>query len=787
MGIKCSKCHSDNPDTQQFCGECGTQLISSKEIPPSHTRTLETPKEEFTRGTTFAERYDFIEELGTGGMGSVHKVFDKKIKEEVALKILKPEITDEKTIERFSNELKLARKIRHENVCQMYDINEEEGIHYITMEYVPGEDLKSFIRRVGQLPVGKTISIAQQVCEGLSEAHRLGVMHRDLKPSNIMIDKEGNVRVMDFGIARSIKEKGITGAGVIVGTLEYMSPEQAEGKEVDQRSDIYSLGVILYEMVTGRAPFEGETPLGIAMKHKSEVPKDPREINAQIPEDLSRVILRCMEKDKEKRCQSAEEVLSELGKIGKPKEETIRVAEWKNSIAVLPFTNMSADPDQEYFCDGMAEELINRLAKIRDLRVVARTSAFSFKGKDVDVREIGKKLNVETVLEGSVRKAGNRLRITAQLVNVKDGYHLWSERYDRELENVFAIQDEISLAILDNLKVKLFGKEKAAILKRHTDNLEAYNLYLKGLRFTRMLTAEGFKKAIECFEQSLQKDPNNALTYIGMSALFMTNAFWGNVSPHEAYPKVREYAKKALEIDNTLAIAHSALGFVHANYDWDWKAAERETKQALQMNPNFAMVHLHYYFFSIFTGRPEEAIAGAKRAQELDPLSGFINAHVGYAFFNASQYDKAIEELRATLMLDPSYFLAHWFLGLSYLGKSMIKEAIVEFEKAVELSGGAPWAVMTLATTYYKFGKKARAEKLFDSLRQRSRNEYVPPLAFFYIHLFQGEHDQAFEWLERACNERDSFLVWNRFLAIDSYRIPDEPRFKALLKKAGIK
>jgi len=379
--MKCPKCQFENPDDSKFCKECGTQVISSEKISPSHTKTLEIPKEEFTRGTTFAERYDFIEELGTGGIGNVYKVFDKKIKDEVALKILKPEIADEKTIERFSSELKLARKIRHENVCQMYDINEEEGTHYITMEYVAGEDLKSFIRRSGLLTVGKAISIAMQVCEGLSEAHKLGVVHRDLKPQNIMIDKEGSARIMDFGIARYVKGKGITDVGMMIGTPEYMSPEQVEAKEVDQRSDIYSLGVILYEMVTGRVPFEGDTPFAIGVKHKSEIPKNPKEINAQIPDDLSRVIVNCLEKDKEKRHQDTNELLSELSKIGKgkPEKEKIGETKLKKSIAVLPFTDLSPKKDQEYFCDGMAEELINSLTKVSDLRVVARTSAFSFR------------------------------------------------------------------------------------------------------------------------------------------------------------------------------------------------------------------------------------------------------------------------------------------------------------------------------------------------------------------------------------------------------------------------
>ncbi|TET73040.1 MAG: serine/threonine protein kinase [Candidatus Aminicenantes bacterium] len=318
MTVTCPKCQTENTSDSQFCKKCATPLPPSDEISVSHTKTLETSVEELTTGSTFAGRYQIIEELGKGGMGKVYKAHDTEIKEKVALKLIKPEISaDKRTIERFQNELKFARKISHRNVCRMYDLNKEKGSYYITMEYVSGEDLKSFIRRVGQLPAGKAISIAKQVCEGLTEAHRIGVIHRDLKPSNIMIDKEGDARIMDFGIARSLKAKGITGAGVMIGTPEYMSPEQVEGKEADQRADIYSLGVILYEMVTGRVPFEGDTPFTIGVKHKSEIPEDPKNLNTQIPDDLSRMILRCMEKDREERYQTAEELISEFSKIEK--------------------------------------------------------------------------------------------------------------------------------------------------------------------------------------------------------------------------------------------------------------------------------------------------------------------------------------------------------------------------------------------------------------------------------------------------------------------------------------
>jgi len=797
MSNKCPKCQHVNPDDTVYCGKCGTQFPSSEKI--EVTETIEAPKKELTRGTKFADRYEIIEELGKGGMGRVYRVEDTKLKQEVALKLIKPEITiDQKIIERFRNELKTARMIAHKNVCRMFDLGEKNGIHFITMEYVRGEDLKSFIHRSGQLAVGTAIRIAKQACEGLSEAHKLGVVHRDLKSNNIMIDKKGNVRIMDFGIARSLESKGVTGAGMMIGTPEYMSPEQAEGKEVDQKSDIYSLGIILYEMLTGRLPFEGGTTLSIALKHKVEKPPEPEKYNPRISEDLSRVILKCMAKDKDVRYQNGEELLSALSKVEKglsaaskaaptikAKKEKQIEKKWHNSIAVLPFTDLSPQKDQEYFCDGMAEEIINSLTKIEDFKVVARTSAFSFKEKDIDIREIGKKLNVNTVLEGSIRKAGNRLRIMAQLINIADGYHIWSERFDRELEDVFAIQDEVTLAIVEKLKVKLLRGEKARLVKRHTDNPEAYNLLLKGTYYRQMLTAEGFKKAIECLQQALQKDPNYALAYSGLAGVYCAIAYYGNVPPNEAYPKAKAYVKKALDIDNTLAEAHAALGFIYTHYDWNWAAAEQELRQALESKPNSALIHLYYSWLLTFTERHEEAIFEAKRAQELDPVSSFINTYAGLTFIWASQYDKAIEVLRMTLTLNPNFYLPHFFLGWAYLGKSMLEKAIEEFEKAVNLSGRMPWNVMPLAATYYKLGKKAQAKKLFDSLKQRSRHEYVPPMVFFYDHLISGDLDQAFEWLERACNEHDSYLGWCRIVPVDYYHIPDEPKFKALLKKAG--
>jgi len=464
----------------------------------------------------------------------------------------------------------------------------------------------------------------------------------------------------------------------------------------------------------------------------------------------------------------------------------LQVGQDKKSIAVLPFKNISNDPDQEYFCDGLAEELINSLTKIKDIKVVARTSAFAFKGKYIDVREVGQRLNVEKILEGSVRKSGNKLRITAQLVNVADGFHLWSEKFDRDMEDIFAIQDEISFAIVDNLKVTLLKREEKALLKRYTEDPEAYNLYLKGIFNLRRYTAEGFQEAIKYFELTLQKDPDYALAYAGLSEVFYAISYWGNVPPHQAYPKVKEFAKKAIEIDKEIGEAHASLGMVYAFYDWNGKEAGRELATALELNPSSAIIHLSYSWFLTLTERHEEAVAETKRAQELDPLSPLIIAHVGLACIWGRQYDKAIQEMKAGMILAPDFYLMHYYLGLAYRGKQMRKENIAEFEKAVELSGGAPWPALMLACNYFETDQIEKGETLLQSLEQRVRQEYMPALGFAYIYFFRKDLDQTYDWLKRACEERDNFLPWCAIIPIQEYQLHNHHRLRPLYQKYGL-
>ena len=800
----------------------------------SFTRTLETAAQELTTGALFAGRYQIIEELGHGGMGRVYRALDTKVKEEVALKLIRPEIASErKTLERFQNELKTARRVSHRHVGRMYELMEEKGTHFITMEYVSGEDLKSAIRRFGQLPVGKSLSIAIQVGEGLAEAHRLGVVHRDLKPSNIMIDREGNARILDFGIARSLEEKGITGAGMMVGTPEYMSPEQAEAREVDHRSDIYSLGVILFEMVTGRVPFEGETPLGVAMKHKSEAPPSPKTFNPQLPDDLSRVILRCLEKDRARRYQTAEELLADLRKIEKgvptterlaarkpltsreitvtfrlrklvfpaaalivllvigafiwkalPKKEARPPLAAKKSVAVLPFVDLSPDKNSEYLADGISDALINALSRIRDLHVPGRTSAFSFKGQTQDLREIGQKLNVQTVLEGSVQVMGDRLRVGAQLINTEDGFQLWSEKYDRKMEDVFAVQDDIARAIVDTLKVEILGEKEVPLVKPSTGNLEAYNLYLQGRHFWNKRGREDLMKSIDYFEKALALDPKYALAYAGLADAYFILGSNLYLPSSEAYPKAKEFAQKALELDDKLAEAYSVLASIKRDYEWDFAGAEKEFKRSIEINPGYGHAHNLYAFLLSHLGRHEEAIKEVKLARDLDPLTSRIRANVGYLLYSARRYDEALEELKKALDFDPSHRATYGYLGEAYLEIGRYKESITHFRMAKDL-GDRPEYSIKLAITYARAGKIEDSRKILNEMKERSKKEYVSKTFLAAAYGTLSEQDIAFDLLDKAYVERDTRMNELKVNPIfDPLR--SDPRFSALLKKIGL-
>jgi len=727
--------------------------------------------------------YKILEKLGEGGMGVVYKAEDTRLKRPVALKFLKHEtVGDSVEKKRFLYEAQAAARLDHPNICSVYEVDHIVGQSFIAMAYVDGQSLKDRLEG-GPLEIDQVLDTAGQIAEGLNEAHEKGIIHRDIKPSNIMLTTKGLVKIMDFGLAKLSGVTRVTKTGSTIGTMAYMSPEQARGEEMGRSTDIWSFGVVLYEMLTGRLPFQGEYEAAVLYSILNRELDSVSTLRPDTPRNLQRIIEKSLKKEPADRYLSMADVIEELKLTSsqKPEPQT-----QEKSIAVLAFTNMSADPEQDFFCDGISEEIINALTQVRNLKVIARTSAFSFKGKNVDVREIGKKLGVEHLLEGSVRKAGDRLRITAQLVKASDGSHIWSQRYDRNMEDVFEIQDEIALAIVENLKIKLFGNERDLIVKRYTENLEAYNLYLKGCYLFQKWTVEGFEKAIDSFQQAIKLDPNYALAYAGMAEVYFFYAFFGNYPPTESTPKAIKYLKSALELDETLAEAHATLGYINALYDWNIVVAATEFKRAIDLNPNASMIQVRYSNYLLVDGQYEHAINAAKHASKLDPLSSSLNTWVGEMIWMAGQTDEAIEHLQNTIALEPGWYFSHLLLGMVYMGKSMIEEAMPELELAFELSGELPIAVWHLSASYYRIGRKTEADRLFNSLKDKAKQEYIPPLFFSILHRARGEKDPAFEWLAKACEDRDIFLTYCLVWPDDLYRIPyDEPSTE-LLKKAGL-
>ncbi|MFC1628490.1 protein kinase [Gemmatimonadota bacterium] len=731
--------------------------------------------------------YRILEKLGEGGMGEVWLAEDTRLKRKVALKFLPARTTSDEEEDRFLREARTASALDHPNICTIYEIGEaEDGRTYLAMAFYDGLTVKDLIT-IEPPDLKKTLAIAIQIGTGLARAHREGIIHRDIKSSNVILTSDGIVKIVDFGLAKIRGSAQLTRSGIPVGTAAYMSPEQIRGEGVDHRSDIWAMGVVLYEMLTGQMPFPGESDTAVIYSVLDRTFEPVSNLRDDLPDGLETIIDKAISKDIGQRYGTVEEMVTDLKTVlmGLESGQPVSVAKKTTapSIAVMPFKDMSPEQDQEFFCDGMAEEIINALTQVESLPVVARTSAFSFKDREIDIREIGKQLNVEHVLEGSIRKSGNRLRITAQLVKVSDGYHLWSERFDRDMDDVFVIQDEISLAITEHLKVKLLGSEKMAIVKRHTDDPDAYSRYLKGAHFLRI---QNLPRAAKQFQEALEIDPQYALAMVRLAAVHYSGSFWGITPPDQGYPAAKALVEKAISIDPSLAEAHTAMGFIVTTYDWDWVAAEVAFKQALQLNPNNALTHMYYSLLLTVTGRHTQAIAEARRAQELDPLSDFINDHVGNALYYAGQFDESMEQLLSVLNLDPNNFLAHLHLGNTFRAKGMVEKSIEAYGRSIELSRGTPLAVTLLAATEYQFGDRERAEELFGSLIQRSEKEYIPPSCLYFKHLLRGEEDEALGYLQRAIHERDSFIIWGRVSPIDNEIMFKGPRIEQLMDEAGL-
>jgi serine/threonine-protein kinase len=603
-----------------------------------------------------------------------------------------------------------------------------------------------------------------------------------------MLDRAGNAVVMDFGIARAVGAEETIARGMVIGTPEYISPEQARGMPGDERSDVYALGCVLYEMLTGRGPFAAESAQAVMEKHMSEEARSPSELSPDLPGGIDEIVLACLRKDPAARYASAESLLRSLEAKGSPtthvtpapaarrEEDTSSQA----SIAVMPFRDMSPEKDQEYFCDGMAEELINALFKVEGLRVAALTSSFQFKGKDLDVREIGKQLNVGTVLEGSVRKSGNRLRVTAQLVGVSDGYHMWSERYDREMEDVFQIQDEISEAIAGSLRLQFSGTGEKRPGDHRTENLEVYNLYLKGRYYWNKRSLDNFQKSIEYFKRAIELDPRYAPAYAGLADSY---AMLENKPSSEAMPRARTAALKALELDSGLAEAYATLGWISFQYDWDLKAAMDNFRKALELNPNYATGHQWYSLFLMILGRGDEALREVERARQLDPLSIIINSAVGIVNLYTGKLDQAEKEVRKALEMNPDFPPARIVL-------SWICEMKGDYEEAVRhaVRGFRDYGYGRVAQTLEECFKTSGPEGVYRAWRETlltNPGEFGNPMAgAAELSAKLGEYDTAFDLLEKALEAREAEMTFLR-ISPSFETVRDDPRFKDILKRMG--
>ncbi|NLP09205.1 protein kinase [bacterium] len=779
--------------------------------------------------------YRIVEKLGEGGMGVVYKAEDTKLKRIVALKFLMPTLTaDPAAKERFIQEAQAASALEHPNICNSHEINEtEDGRLYIVMAYYEGQTLKETVgsRQLAiskeqpavssrQLAIDKAIEIALQIAEGLREAHEKGIVHRDIKPANIMITDRGQVKILDFGLAKLAGQVRLTKTGSTVGTAAYMSPEQIRGQEMDGRADIFSLGVVLYELLTGRLPFAGEYEAAMSYAILNETPTSVRSLRPEVPPALEKIVERCLHKERDKRCQRSAELIDDLRKVQPELSAMNKIPvksakRWRRagatmlallllgvvlfytrtpspsrdlkSIAVLPFKNLSDSKEDEYFSDGITDDIIAQLSKITDLKVISRTSTMRYKGMNKSIHEIGEELKVATILEGSVRHAGNQVRIVAQLIDARNEGHIWAETYDKGMTQIFTVQSDVAQQIAAALKAKLSPSEKGRIEKKQTENPEAYQLYLKGRYHWNKRRPDDIETAIAYFNQATEKDSYYAQAYTGLASAYVIMYAYGGASGVESkkwFTHAQQMAEKALAIDSTLAEAHAVLGLIAEDRYFDWAGAERHYRRAIELDPSYAT---HWYSSMLYVqGRFIEAHAEARRALELDPLSLIINTNLGDVYYAMREYDQALKQYKNTLALDATVPWAHTGMGSIYEIQGRIDEAIVEYEKAKNLAQDIPFTVSCLGCIYVKAGRKHDAIKVLDELlrmAQRGMN-VTTSLACLYYRL--GEKDRAFEWFDKAFEERD---IWLRFLSYDPLwdDLRAEPRCIALLKKMGLR
>jgi serine/threonine protein kinase len=817
----CPYCGFDNPKGTSYCGRCGTKYGAA--APVSVTKTIETPTRRLPRGVIVAGRYQIIEELGRGGMGVVYKAVDNKLKRTVALKFLPLEWTyDAQAKDRFIREAQAAAVLDHPNICTVHEINEEEAEPFITMEFIDGQSLR---QKIAGKPMDQSqaFDIAIQAAEGLKEAHTKGIIHRDIKPGNIMLTAAGQVKIMDFGLAKVLGESLLTKEAVTMGTVTYMSPEQVRGEILDHRTDIWSLGVVLYEMLTGQAPFKGDHEQSLMYAIVNKEPEPLSKTQAKTSKGLENVVHTALAKDPAERYQSMGEFLEDLKAVAeglKPLKAKTRVFRGKilglkkihayagigalvvffalviiflipgrghayESLAVLPLENLSGDPQQEYFSDGMHDALITNLGKVGGLkRVIARSSVMRFKGTKTPLSKVAQELKVDALITGSVLRSGNRVRVSAQLINPATEAQIWAQSYDRDVRDILSLQNEIVSAITTEVKVQLTPQDKRRLTGARQVNPEAYEAYLKGLFHWYKLTKTDLDSALKYFELALEKDPEYAPAYAGICMVWGGYQQQGLVPAAEAMPRERAAALRALELDDTLAEVHYVLAGMHAWADWDWANGEKSYRLAIELNPNYPDPRVYYSHLLYMLRRPEEAMAQIKRALELDPLNALFRAVYAMNLMYARRYDDAIALLRDTLKASPNDLVALSALRSAYHMKHMYKEAL-EIWKASYAARGDKEALEALARGSAENGYQGGLQRVAEMLIERSRTKYVTPWQIGTLYTRAGKNQEALDWLEKAYEAHDGNTP---YLSVDPIfdDLRADPRFQNILRRMNL-
>lgn len=747
--------------------------------------------------------YRVLTQLGSGSMGEVFVAYDTRLERRVALKLPRRDVTA--SVDRlamFRREARAAAVLNHPNIVHLYSVEEADGLIFITMELVQGRSLRAILSDRTPLALPKTLAYASQMAEGLACAHAAGVLHRDLKPGNVMITDDDRVKILDFGVAKFLRPasmwdpdattrtEDISTSGTTVGTVGYMSPEQALGRTLDARTDVFALGVMLFEMATGRAPFEGDTAAAVFDHLLNRRPPSPLRLNPELPSSLAAVIEKALEKDLDRRYRSASDVVEDLRRVDPSNARvttTVReTAERRiaSSIVVLPFADMSPGQDQAYFCHGIAEEIINALTRVPGLRVISRTSAFAFEGGDLEITEIGRRLRVGTALEGSVRKAGDRVRVTAQLVDAENGYQLWSKRFDRQLSDIFAIQDEIAAAIVSELRMGLAPRSS---LHRTSFDVSAHDAYLKGMYARNKWTADSMRRAMADFREAIAQDAGFAPAYAALAeAHIWLYSGLGVLPARETVPQARSAVEKALELDPTLAEAYKVRALIAMNHDWDRQATEEALSRALQLAPGSAAVHLwNAWRLALFERQYDGALIELDDAERLDPLDLQLKTQIGYVHYFHHDLDRAIAQFEKVVTLEPAFAFAHYALGDACTQRGEYERAFREFNLAIELGGRSVNHVGVLGYAYGRSGNRAGAEAHLHELTAASAHGYVSAMWIALVHLGLGDLDRVFQWLDRAFEERDGSLILIA-AAVEFDPIREDPRFKLLLERMGL-